>query len=70
MGTQGLFNCSWKRTQTSAWKTGLENNNNCMDQLNHLVMDRDGYNALELAIKAGHQSVVEVLNTIILDFQS
>ena len=41
-----------------------------MDQLNHLVMDRDGYNALELAIKAGHQSVVEVLNTIILDFQS
>ena len=41
----------------------MENNNDCMDHLNHLAMDRADYNALELAIKAGHQSVVEVLNT-------
>ena len=32
-------------------------------KFNHLALDRDNYNALELAIKAGHQSVVEVPNT-------
>ena len=33
------------------------------EKLIYYVMDRAGYNALELAIKAGNQSVVEVLNT-------
>ena len=32
-----------------------------------IVYHRDGYNALELAIKAGHQCVVEVIQHFILE---
>ena len=34
---------------------------------NICLEDRDGYNALELAIKAGHQCVVEVIQHFILE---